>query len=57
MSLERPDRNDAAGTRSRRPYTSPRLIEDGSVARLTQGTMTKQQDGPADTSWKRAGCL
>ena len=28
----------------RRPYATPRLIEYGSVAKLTQGTLTRQAD-------------
>jgi hypothetical protein len=31
----------------KRPYAKPRLIEYGSVAKLTQGTRTKQADTPA----------
>jgi hypothetical protein len=31
----------------KRPYSKPRLIEYGSVAKLTRGTMTKQADTPA----------
>ena len=31
----------------KRPYTKPKLIEYGSVAKLTQGTRTKQADTPA----------
>ena len=31
----------------KRPYAKPRLIEYGSVAKLTQGTRTKQSDSPA----------
>ncbi len=30
----------------KRPYVKPRLIEYGSVAKLTQGTRTKQADSP-----------
>ena len=29
---------------TRRPYATPRLIEYGSVAKLTQGTLTRQAD-------------
>lgn len=32
------------GSAPRRPYTRPRLIDYGSVSKLTQGTMTKQAD-------------
>jgi hypothetical protein len=31
----------------KRPYSKPKLIEYGSVAKLTQGTRTKQADTPA----------
>jgi hypothetical protein len=31
----------------KRPYRKPSLIEYGSVAKLTQGTRTKQADTPA----------
>jgi len=31
----------------KRPYTKPKLIEYGSVAKLTQGTLTRQADTPA----------
>jgi len=31
----------------KRPYSTPKLIEYGSVAKLTQGTRTKQADTPA----------
>jgi hypothetical protein len=57
MSNERKHDADAAGRSGRkRPYTAPRLTEYGSVAKLTQGTRTTQQDSPAGTSWKM-GCL
>jgi hypothetical protein len=41
----------------RRPYAPPRLTEYGSVAKLTQGTRTTQQDSPGATTFKRAACL
>ena len=41
----------------KRQYSTPRLTEYGSVAKLTQGTLTVQNDSPAGTSWKRAPCL
>lgn len=37
----RPDR--ATG---RRPYRKPKLTEYGSIAKLTQGTRTRNSDGP-----------
>lgn len=45
-------RDDAArrskpDTGSRRAYTRPKLIEYGSLSKLTQGTRTKQGDSPA----------
>jgi hypothetical protein len=57
MTVARDDsstRADSAG--GKRPYATPRLIEYGSVAKLTQGTLTTQNDSPAGTSWKMA-CL
>jgi len=48
-----PDRHSSA----KRPYAKPRLTEYGSIAKLTQGTLTLQQDSPAGTSWKKASCL
>jgi len=44
------------GAGRKRRYETPRLTEYGSVAKLTQGTLTNQNDSPAGTSWKRA-CL
>ena len=38
-------RQDAA--QPKRPYAKPKLIEYGSVAKLTQGTRTRQADTPA----------
>jgi len=40
----------------KRQYVTPRLTEYGSVAKLTQGTLTTQNDSPAGTSWKMS-CL
>jgi len=40
----------------KRPYSTPRLTEYGSVAKLTQGTLTNQNDSPAGTTWKKS-CL
>jgi len=45
-----------AGPARKRPYAAPRLTEYGSVAKLTQGTLTSQNDSPAGTSWRRS-CL
>jgi hypothetical protein len=36
----------AAGTGTRRAYSRPKLIEYGSVAKLTKGTLTRQGDAP-----------
>jgi len=41
----------------KRQYSTPRLTEYGSVAKLTQGTLTVQNDSPAGTSWKKSPCL
>jgi len=51
-SPERP-----GGPAGKQPYAAPRLTEYGSVAKLTQGTLTTQQDSPAGTSFKKAACL
>jgi hypothetical protein len=37
----------SAAGQGKRPYSKPKLIEYGSVAKLTQGTRTKQADTPA----------
>ncbi|HEX6463870.1 MAG TPA: lasso RiPP family leader peptide-containing protein [Vicinamibacterales bacterium] len=47
--------NDPPGRK--RPYSTPRLTEYGSVAKLTQGTLTLQQDSPGGIGWKKASCL
>lgn len=43
---QRPAAQRAAGGEGKRPYRKPRLIEYGSVAKLTQGTATYSSDGP-----------
>jgi hypothetical protein len=44
---KRDDRSELPSSpRNRRPYAKPRLIEYGSVAKLTQGTLTRQADSP-----------
>jgi len=54
---EKSDSHKREGDAARkRPYAAPRLTEYGSVAKLTQGTLTNQNDSPAGTSWRRA-CL
>ena len=40
------ERETEAECAERRPYTRPELIEYGSVAKLTQGTRTRQGDNP-----------
>ena len=46
---------ERAGERKRRPYSTPTLIEYGSIARLTHtGGSTAKEGG---TSKVRAGCL
>ena len=47
---------DGAAPR-KRPYAPPRLTEYGSVAKLTQGTRTTQQDSPGASTFKMASCL
>ena len=49
-----PDGKVAPG---KRPYAAPRLTEYGSVAKLTQGTRSVQQDGPGTTAFKKDSCL
>ena len=47
---------EAAGAASRRkPYSAPVLMEYGTIAKLTQGTRTRNNDG-ANTR-KRKRCL
>lgn len=58
MSMKEPkDKPAGEPARGKRPYASPRLTEYGSVAKLTQGTRTNQQDGPGASTFKRAACL
>jgi hypothetical protein len=59
MSVDkRTDQSDGAdGVTRKRPYASPRLTEYGSVAKLTQGTRSVQQDGPGATAFKKDSCL
>jgi hypothetical protein len=45
LSRRAPATREPAQTK--RPYTKPKLIEYGSVAKLTQGTRTRQADTPA----------
>lgn len=48
------ERKDAPGERNegpqtgsaRRPYTTPKLIEYGSVTQLTAGSLSRQSDAP-----------
>ena len=59
MSVNDPEAKPGAdGAEPRkRPYAPPRLTEYGSVAKLTQGTRTNQQDSPGASTFKRAACL
>jgi len=45
LSRRAPETRDAAETK--RAYSKPTLIVYGSVAKLTQGTRTRQADTPA----------
>ena len=54
-SKDKPPADGAAPRK--RPYAPPRLTEYGSVAKLTQGTRTNQQDSPGASTFKRAACL
>ena len=59
MSAERttpPPKPRDEGAR-KRPYSTPRLTEYGSVAKLTQGTLTTQQDGSGGNTFKKNSCL
>jgi hypothetical protein len=49
-SESRPDRP------RKRPYTSPRVIEYGSVAKLTRGTRSVSSDFP-QAGFKKMDCL
>jgi len=42
---------------SRRPYATPRLVEYGSVAKLTHGGGSLQADGGSTFKRTRAKCL
>jgi hypothetical protein len=42
--------------RKKKPYTTPMLTEYGSVAKLTQGTLTTQSDGKTG-GFKAMSCL
>ena len=58
MSVNEPrDKPPVSPARGKRPYAQPRLTEYGSVAKLTQGTRTNQQDSPGASTFKRAACL
>ena len=46
----------SAADRTKRPYSRPTLIEYGSVAKLTQGTLTRQSDAPT-AGFKMSNCL
>jgi hypothetical protein len=52
---ENEERNDE-GRGERRAYQSPALVEYGSVAKLTQGTLTVGADGPGG-GMKNSMCL
>ena len=42
--------------KGRKAYATPSLVEYGSVAKLTQGTLTRQSDGKTG-GFKRKNCL
>lgn len=60
MNEQQPAASAPAGRpdppRVRRPYRKPRLTEYGSIAKLTQGTLTVGQDGPSG-GFKNSRCL
>jgi hypothetical protein len=47
----------SASTRKKRPYTAPHLVEYGSVAKLTQGTLTTGGDGKLGGFKSKKFCL
>ncbi len=54
--LAQPHKPPGSGEKaaSKRPYSTPVLIEYGTIAKLTQGTRTKKSDGG---NFKRSKCL
>ena len=48
-------RPDAPPTAARQPYQSPVLVEYGSVAKLTRGSLSINADGPS--GFKSLTCL
>ena len=50
------DDSQAASPAARRPYQSPVLVEYGSVAKLTRGSLSINADGPGSTR-KSPSCL
>ncbi len=42
---ERKDRVNEAAARSKRPYTPPKLVEYGSITKLTSGAQTAVSEG------------
>lgn len=59
---EPPDRASTKTSREpdlakRRPYEPPALVEYGSVAKLTQGTLSRSNDGPGGGFRMMMNCL
>jgi hypothetical protein len=44
-SSPQPEATSGQGKRPRKPYRSPELVEYGSVAKLTQGSVSATSDG------------
>ena len=57
MEAEMPQRNDPAVEKAvvKKPYIAPVLVEYGTIAKLTQGTRTRNNDGK--NSRRRRRCL
>lgn len=41
-----PEPSSGGRAASRKPYSSPELVEYGPIAKLTQGTLSRNNDGP-----------
>ena len=57
MEAEMPQRNDPAVEKAvvKKPYIAPVLVEYGTIAKLTQGTRTRNNDGK--NSRRRRRCI
>lgn len=57
MSTEQPRQGEDASSVPKRSYTSPRLIEYGSVSKLTRGGGSLQADGGSTFKRTKRMCL